>query len=45
MSVREKYSLYDNKAYILEMKHAEYRKCIEERINKAGFEVEYYKRR
>ncbi len=39
MSVREKYSLYNNKAYILD-EDAEYRKMIEEKINKAGFEIE-----
>lgn len=38
MSVRKKYSLYDNKAYILD-EDAEYRKLIEEQINKVGFEV------
>lgn len=39
MSVREKYSLYDNKAYILD-EDAEYRVMIEENIKKAGFEIE-----
>ncbi|MDU7905024.1 MAG: [FeFe] hydrogenase H-cluster radical SAM maturase HydE, partial [Peptostreptococcaceae bacterium] len=39
MSVREKYSLYDNKAYILD-EDAEYRTMIEKKINEAGFEVE-----
>lgn len=39
MSVRKKYSLYNNKAYILD-EDAEYRKLIEEKISKAGFEVE-----
>ncbi len=39
MSVREKYSLYDNKAYILD-EDAEYRTMIEQKINEAGFEVE-----
>jgi biotin synthase len=42
MSVRKKYSLYDNKAYILD-EDAEYRKLIEEKINKAGFEVSVYR--
>lgn len=39
MSVRRKYSLYDNKAYILD-EDAEYRTMIEKKINEAGFEVE-----
>ncbi|EQK42339.1 [FeFe] hydrogenase H-cluster radical SAM maturase HydE [[Clostridium] bifermentans ATCC 638] len=39
MSVREKYSLYDNKAYILD-EDAEYRVMIEKKINEAGFEIE-----
>lgn len=39
MSVREKYSLYDNKAYILD-EDAEYRTMIEQKINEAGFEIE-----
>ena len=39
MSVRKKYSLYDNKAYILD-EDAEYRTMIEKKINEAGFEVE-----
>lgn len=39
MSVRKKYSLYDNKAYILD-EDAEYRTMIEQKINEAGFEVE-----
>ncbi|MDM8127772.1 [FeFe] hydrogenase H-cluster radical SAM maturase HydE [Paraclostridium benzoelyticum] len=39
MSVREKYSLYDNKAYILD-EDAEYRVMIEKKIKEAGFEVE-----
>jgi biotin synthase len=39
MSVRKKYSLYDNKAYILD-EDAEYRTMIGEKIKKAGFEVE-----
>lgn len=39
MSVREKYSLYDNKAYILD-EDAEYRVMIEQKIKEAGFEVE-----
>ncbi|KKY01257.1 MULTISPECIES: [FeFe] hydrogenase H-cluster radical SAM maturase HydE [Paraclostridium] len=39
MSVREKYSLYDNKAYILD-EDAEYRVMIENKIKEAGFEVE-----
>ena len=38
MSVRKKYSLYNNKAYILD-EDAEYRKLIEEKINKVGFEL------
>lgn len=39
MSVRKKYSLYDNKAYILD-EDAEYRTMIEKKINEAGFEIE-----
>lgn len=39
MSVRRKYSLYDNKAYILD-EDAEYRTMIEKKINEAGFEIE-----
>lgn len=39
MSVREKYSLYNNKAYILD-EDAEYRVMIEQKIKEAGFEVE-----
>lgn len=39
MSVRKKYSLYDNKAYILD-EDAEYRTMIEQKINEAGYEVE-----
>lgn len=39
MSVRKKYSLYNDKAYILD-EDAEYRKLIEEKVNEAGFEVE-----
>jgi biotin synthase len=39
MPVREKYSLYDNKAYILD-EDAEYRVMIEKKINEAGFEIE-----
>ncbi|EQK47006.1 [FeFe] hydrogenase H-cluster radical SAM maturase HydE [Paraclostridium bifermentans] len=39
MSVREKYSLYDNKAYILD-EDAEYRVMIEKKINEAGFDIE-----
>lgn len=39
MSVREKYSLYDNKAYILD-EDAEYRVMIEKKINEVGFEIE-----
>lgn len=39
MSVRNKYSLYDNKAYILD-EDAEYRTMIEQKIKEAGFEVE-----
>ncbi len=39
MEVREKYSLYNNKAYILD-EDAEYRKIIDERVKEAGFEIE-----
>ncbi|MBO3443937.1 [FeFe] hydrogenase H-cluster radical SAM maturase HydE [Clostridium sp. CCUG 7971] len=39
MEVRKKYSLYDNKAYILD-EDAEYRKIIEDKIKKSGFELE-----
>ena len=39
MSVRRKYSLYNNKAYILD-EDAEYRKMIEAKINEVGFEIE-----
>lgn len=39
MRVRKKYSLYNNKAYILD-EDAEYRNMIEEKINESGFEVE-----
>ncbi|MGL4730546.1 MAG: [FeFe] hydrogenase H-cluster radical SAM maturase HydE, partial [Clostridium sp.] len=39
MSVRKKYSLYNDKAYILD-EDAEYRKLIEEKVKEAGFEVE-----
>lgn len=39
MEVRKKYSLYNNKAYILD-EDAEYRKIIEEKINSIGFEIE-----
>lgn len=39
MSVRKKYSLYNNKAYILD-EDAEYRSMIEKKINEAGFEME-----
>ncbi|MGL5329006.1 MAG: [FeFe] hydrogenase H-cluster radical SAM maturase HydE [Peptostreptococcaceae bacterium] len=39
MSVRCKYSLYNDKAYILD-EDAEYRIMIEEKIKEAGFEVE-----
>ncbi|MBO3443860.1 [FeFe] hydrogenase H-cluster radical SAM maturase HydE [Clostridium sp. CCUG 7971] len=39
MSVRKKYSLYNDKAYILD-EDAEYRKLIEEKIKELGFEVE-----
>lgn len=39
MSVRKKYSLYDNKAYILD-EDAEYRVMIEKKIKEAGFEIE-----
>lgn len=39
MNIREKYSLYDNKAYILD-EDATYRKMIEEHLNDIGFEIE-----
>ncbi len=39
MSVRKKYSLYDNKAYILD-EDAQYKKMIEEKLKKVGFEIE-----
>lgn len=39
MDVRKNYSLYDNKAYILD-EDAEYRKMIEEKIKSLGFEIE-----
>lgn len=39
MSVRKKYSLYNNKAYILD-EDAEYRRLTEEKVKEAGFEVE-----
>lgn len=39
MSVRKKYSLYNDKAYILD-EDAEYRKLIEEKVKEAGFEIE-----
>lgn len=39
ISVRKKYSLYNNKAYILD-EDAEYRKLTEQKIKEAGFEVE-----
>ncbi|WP_042273510.1 [FeFe] hydrogenase H-cluster radical SAM maturase HydE [[Clostridium] dakarense] len=39
MEVRKKYSLYNNKAYILD-EDAEYRKIIEEKIKMSGFELE-----
>ena len=39
LSVRKKYSLYDNKAYILD-EDAQYKKMIEEKLKKVGFEIE-----
>ena len=39
MSVRKKYSLYDNKAYILD-EDAKYKNMIEEKLRKVGFEIE-----
>ena len=39
MSVRKKYSIYDNKAYILD-EDAQYKKMIEEKLKKVGFEIE-----
>lgn len=39
MSQRKKYSLYDNKAYILD-EDAEYRKMIDKNISEFGFKVE-----
>lgn len=39
MEVRKKYSLYNNKAYILD-EDAEYKKIIEDKIKKSGFELE-----
>ena len=39
MSVRKNYSLYDNKAYILD-EDAEYRRMIGEKIESLGFEIE-----
>ena len=39
MSVRKKYSLYDNKAYILD-EDAQHKKMIEEKLKKVGFEIE-----
>ena len=38
MSVRKKYSLYNNKAFILD-EDAEYRNTIEEKLREAGFEL------
>ena len=38
MSVRKKYSLYNNKAFILD-EDAEYRNTIEEKLKEAGFEL------
>ena len=38
MSVRKKYSLYNNKAFILD-EDAEYRDSIEEKLKEAGFEL------
>ena len=43
MSVRKKYSLYNNKAFILD-EDAEYRKSIEQKLNEAGFEIEFGRR-
>ena len=37
MGVRKKYSLYNNKAFILD-EDAGYRKSIEKKLKKAGFE-------
>lgn len=42
MSVRKNYSLYDNKAYLLD-EDAEYKKMIELKLNKLGFEIEITK--
>lgn len=39
MRFRKNYSLYDNKAYILD-EDAEYRKMIEEKIKSIGYEIE-----
>ena len=39
MDVRKKYSLYNNKAFILD-EDAEYRKSIEAKLNEAGFVLE-----
>ena len=39
MSVRKKYSLYDNKAYILD-EDAQYKNMIEEKLKNVGFEIE-----
>ncbi len=39
MRVREKYSLYDNKAYILD-EDAKYRQMIDDKMKKNGFEIE-----
>ena len=39
MGVRKKYSLYNNKAFILD-EDAEYRQSIEKKLNEAGFVLE-----
>ena len=39
MGVRKKYSLYNNKAFILD-EDAEYRQSIEQKLNEAGFILE-----
>ena len=38
MAVRKMYSLYNNKAFILD-EDAEYRDTIEEKLKEAGFEL------
>ena len=38
MSVRKKYSLYNNKAFILD-EDAEYRDTIQQHLKEAGFEL------